>query len=139
MNNIKQAYKKYKLGYLKHLRKLGYGSHSGDFNLFFIKRAFILCWNKPGFHYFWRYWNPGISFLTFKLFHKLGGNHNKFFAIILTFIINGLIHNLIVYPFLGWSFTLPITFLCFGIFTVLSYNSEPFCIKKTGIGLLILL
>lgn len=117
---MRSRYEKYKAGYLQHLKKLGYGDHSGDFDWFFISRAFILCWGKPGFHFFWRYWNPGIGYMTYRLFHQLGGNRHRIPAILITFLVNGLVHNLVLSPFLGWSYTLPVTFLCFGIFSVIS-------------------
>jgi len=117
-------YQRYKSGYLQHLKKLGYGSHTGEFDWFFISRAFILCWAKPGFHCFWRYWNPGIGYMTFRLYHKLGGNKNRIMAILFTFLINGLIHNLVLLPFLGWSITLPATFLFFGVFSVISQKLQ---------------
>ena len=115
---LKNRYDRYKAGYLRHLHKLGYGDHKGDFDLFFIKHAFILCWAKPGFHYFWRYWNPGIGYMTYRLYHTLGGNRRRISAILVTFLVNGLVHNLVLSPFLGWSFTLPAAFLCFGIFSI---------------------
>lgn len=117
-------FQKYQVNYISHLKKLGYGEHKGDFDAFFIKKAFLDCWTQPGFHNFWRYWNPGIGFLMLKTYLAFGGKKKKIFATYMTFIICALAHILIVYPFLGYSYVIPVTFLCFATFTLLSKVSE---------------
>jgi hypothetical protein len=113
-------FKKYKRNYLNHLKKLGYSNHEGDFDLYFVKNAFFISWSKPGFHFFWRHWNPGIAYMTFWIYKYFGGNKNKVIATYMSFIICGLIHNIVVYPFLGWSYTIIVVFICFSTFTLIS-------------------
>lgn len=89
------------------------------------RRGFLECWAEPGFHRFWRVWNPGIAYLVYRLFLRLGGRRRWALPTIASFIGCGLVHNLIVLPFLGWSFTLVTAFTCFGVLTVLSRSLAP--------------
>jgi hypothetical protein len=88
----------------------------------FAWRAFVSCWAEPGFHRFWRVWNPGISYFVHRAYVRLGGRKRWVFATLASFELCGLAHNAVALPFFGrwWSWTLPVAFLCFGIFTVLS-------------------
>ena len=113
-------FQKYQSNYLYHLKKLGYGDHKGDFDAFFVKKAFLDSWTQPGFHNFWRYWNPGIGFLMLKTYIAFGGKKYKIFATYITFIICAVAHITIVYPFLGYSHVIIITFVCFATLTLLS-------------------
>lgn len=81
----------------------------------FFRRAFLESWAQPGFHRFWRVWNPGLGFLTFRMYRVIGGNRRGHVATILTFLGSGMAHSLLVLPALGWSYTIPVTFSCFGI------------------------
>jgi hypothetical protein len=120
---LKSQYTRYVEDYREYLKLRGYGEHVNDW--FFVKRGFLECWFEPGYHHFWQLWNPGIGYFTYRLYRRLGGkglgtrgrqNQN----IILTFLVNGIVHNLIVMIFM-WklSIPLPFTFLAFGVFTVL--------------------
>lgn len=113
-------FQKYQSNYLCHLKKLGYGDHKGDFDVFFVKKAFLDSWTQPGFHNFWRYWNPGIGFLMLKTYKAFGGKKYKIFATYITFIICALAHIIIAYPILGYSYVIIITFICFATLTLLS-------------------
>jgi D-alanyl-lipoteichoic acid acyltransferase DltB (MBOAT superfamily) len=65
-------------------------------------------------------WNPGIGYFAYKFYIFLGGNRRKNFATVAAFVLNGLIHNLVVsLLFWRWDFPLPFTFLSFGIFTLI--------------------
>jgi len=121
----KLLYEDYVRDYKSYLHLRGFGSHHNDW--FFVKRGFIACWFAPGFHRFWQTWNPGIGYFTYRLYlwligKGLSGKHKRNLAIILTFLINGLIHNLVVMIILRrGSIPLPFTFFAMGFFTVISY------------------
>jgi D-alanyl-lipoteichoic acid acyltransferase DltB (MBOAT superfamily) len=103
--------------YRRYLHRRGFTSDTG---WSFARRGFLVCWAEPGFHRFWRLWNPGLGFLTFLLYRRLGGNREAPLSTVATFVLSGIAHNLIVLPWLGWSFTLPVTFGCFGTLVALS-------------------
>ena len=112
-------YNQYVWDYKQYLKSHGFKNHVHD--KFFIKRAFIECWLQPGFHCFWKTWNPGIGYFAYKLYLYFGGNTNRKTATMIAFLINGLIHNLLVSLF--WSrcdFPLPFTFAFFGFLTIIS-------------------
>jgi hypothetical protein len=114
---LTQKYASWVSDYKRYLMLRGYQGHVNDW--FFVKRGFIECWFEPGFHRFWQVWNPGIGYFTYKLYLSIGGNNRQGLGTITTFLINGLIHNIVVIPFLRrWDFPLPFTFLCFGLLTV---------------------
>ena len=114
---LTQKYTSWVSDYKRYLLLRGYQGHVNDW--FFFKRSFLECWWQPGFHRFWQIWNPGISYFTYKLYLSLGGNKRRALGTITAFLINGIVHNLVVIPFLGrWDFPLPFTFLCFGLLTV---------------------
>jgi D-alanyl-lipoteichoic acid acyltransferase DltB (MBOAT superfamily) len=101
----------------------GYGDHLNDGP--FFKRSFLTCWTEPGFHRFWRTWNPGIGYFVFRLYLALGGKRNRVLATLVAFEVCGIAHVLIVYPFLRrWSLVLPVAFLCFGILALVSRGLE---------------
>lgn len=93
----------------------------------FAWRAFVLAWGEPGFHRFWRVWNPGISYFPWRLYVALGGRRRWVSATVLSFLANGLVHNAVALPFfrLWWSWTIPVAFLCFGLLTVASRAVDP--------------
>jgi hypothetical protein len=85
------------------------------------RRGFLECWAEPGFHEFWRVWNPGIAYFVYRLFLRLGGRKHWVVPTVVAFGLCGLIHTLVVAPLLGtWSFSVIVAFLCFGILTVVS-------------------
>jgi hypothetical protein len=121
---FKLLYDDYVQDYKSYLQFRGFGYHHDDW--FFVKRGFIACWYAPGFHRFWHTWNPGIGYFTYRLYLwlngiGLGGERKRSLAILLTFLINGIIHNLVAMIIL-WrcSFPLPFTFFALGVFTVIS-------------------
>jgi hypothetical protein len=92
----------------------------------YVRRSFLECWAEPGFHRFWQVWNPGIAYFVWRLFLRLGGRKRWVAPTILSFLLCGLAHTLIVAPFLGrWSYSVIIAFGCFGVLTVLSRFAEP--------------
>jgi hypothetical protein len=98
----------------------------------FALRAFVLAWAEPGFHRFWRVWNPGISYFPYRVYLLLGGKDRWVLATLGAFVANGLAHNLLVLPFfrLWWSWTIPVAFLCFGILTVVSRLLGPWLAQE---------
>jgi len=102
----------------------GFNSELNDWP--FVRRSFIACWAEPGFHRFWRVWNPGISYFVYRIFVRLGGRKRRDRATVAAFLINGFLHNFVAFPFLWrWSWVLPIAFLFFGVITVLNRKAEP--------------
>lgn len=121
---LRQAYRSYVDGYRHYLQRRGFGNHVHDRH--FVIRAFLVCWARPGLHRFWQVWNPGIGYLTYRLYLALGGHKHAGGATVATFAVNGLVHTLVVCPFFRrWSWTLIVTFLLFGVLTVLSRRLEP--------------
>lgn len=118
------VYDEYVQDYKSYLHLRDFGIHHDDW--FFVKRGFIECWFSPGFHRFWQTWNPGIGYFTHRLYLWLIGigyigKRKRNLAIILTFLINGLIHNLVAMIILRrCSFPLPFTFFAMGLFTVIA-------------------
>jgi hypothetical protein len=71
-------------------------------------------------------WNPGIGYLTFRLYLALGGRARRKRATLATFVVNGLVHTVVACPFFGrWSWTLIVTFLLCGILTIVSRRAGP--------------
>ena len=122
------VYDEYVQDYKSYLHLRGFGIHHDDW--FFVKRGFIECWFAPGFHRFWQTWNPGIGYFTHRLYRwligkGLDGKNRKYLAVLLTFLINGIIHNLVAMIILRrGNFPLPFTFLALGVFTVISSALE---------------
>lgn len=115
-------FKKWENGYRRFARMRGFKTFN---DVAYHKRGFIECWAEPGFHCFWQVWNPGIAYLFYPLFIKLGGLRRWCIPTVLTFTINGLMHTLVIWPFAShWSFTLIATFSLFGILTILSRYLE---------------
>lgn len=121
---LRQGYQRYVGGYRHYLRRRGFGNHLHDRPFFF--RGFLACWAEPGFHRFWQMWNPGIGYLTFRLYLALGGRKHREGATVATFVVNGLVHTIVACPFFHrWSWTLIVAFLLFGLLTILSRKLEP--------------
>jgi len=113
------AYNAYVNDYKRYLKMRGFGDHIHDRN--FVKRGFLECWLQPGFHRFWKVWNPGIGYFAYKLYLAFGGKSRRNIATIASFLVNGLVHNLVVSLILWrWDFPLPFTFALFGFLTVVS-------------------
>jgi len=90
------------------------------------RRGFLECWAEPGFHRFWQVWNPGIAYFVYRLYIRLGGRKHWLVPTLASFILCGLIHTIIVAPFLGrWSFSVIVAFTCFGVLTVISRLLQP--------------
>ncbi|MGD8377684.1 MAG: hypothetical protein PVF68_16240 [Acidobacteriota bacterium] len=108
--------------YRSYLRRRGFAAPDG---WTFVRRGFLEPWFQAGFHRFWRLWNPGLGFLTHALFRALGGARHAIPAKIATFALSGLAHGIIVLALLGWSWTVPSTFMLFGLVSVASERLQP--------------
>lgn len=60
-----------------------------------LRRMFITCWGEPGFHAFWRLWNPYFGYRLFQLYLALGGSRRPVVASLGVFTACGfLLHDL---------------------------------------------
>lgn len=115
--SLRALYPQYVYDYKQYLKLRGFGSHVNDW--VFVKRGFLECWLQPGFHRFWKVWNPGIGYFAFKVYLFWGGKGRRNTATIAVFLINGLVHNLVLNLILWrWDFPLPFTFTLFGVLTI---------------------
>lgn len=110
--------------YNQYLTLRGYDSSSSK--LVILKRALIDSWGEPGFHRFWRVWNPGIGHLLYRLYLLLGGNRARSLSTLLVFILCGILHDAAVMlmfrrPFVAFTTTF---FLC-GALAIGSRFIEP--------------
>lgn len=91
-----------------------------------LKRALVDSWGEPGFHRFWRVWNPGIGHLLYRLYLVLGGNRIGLVATMLVFTLCGLMHDVLVMlmfrrPFVAFT----TAFVFSGVLTVTNRGLEP--------------
>jgi hypothetical protein len=117
--------KRFDRSYNRYLLLRGYDPSSSK--LLILKRALVDSWAEPGFHKFWRVWNPGIGHLLYSLYRFLGGNRNRVLATMLVFATCGLFHDVLVMlifrrPFFAFS----MAFILFGVLSVLNRAAEPF-------------
>jgi hypothetical protein len=80
--------------YNRYLVLRGYDPSSNKLKI--LKRALVDCWGEPGFHAFWRVWNPGVGHLLFRLYLSLGGNRARLTATLLVYILCGMLHDVLV-------------------------------------------
>lgn len=63
----------------------------------FFRRMFVTAWGEPGFHRFWRLWNPLYGYGLFRLYLVLGGNRRPLLASLVVFLACGFfLHDLVV-------------------------------------------
>lgn len=122
---LRTRYDHYVDSYRSYARMRGFTSELNDWP--YHRRGFVECWAQPGFHRFWQVWNPGISYFVYRLFIRLGGRRQWIGPTISAFAICGLVHTVLVAPFLGrWSFSVITAFCLFGALTVLSRYASPY-------------
>lgn len=121
---LRERYERYVASYRAYARMRGFTSEVNDWP--YVRRSFLECWAEPGFHRFWQVWNPGISYFVYRLFLRLGGRRRWVVPTLLSFVLCGVIHTLIVAPFFGeWSYSVITAFACFGALTVVSRLAAP--------------
>ena len=127
LEEIRDAYRKKLSDFETNYRKFAKIRGFKTFNdLAYHRRGFIECWAQPGFHRFWQVWNPGITYFVYCIYLKIGGTKKWTFPMLLSFIICGVLHTVIVFPFMRkWSFSVIGAFACFGILTLLSRKLSP--------------
>jgi hypothetical protein len=63
---------------------------------------FLDCWAEPGFHRFWRVWNPVYGYVLFRLYLYLGGPRRRVSLSLLVFALCGFVaHDLPVSLIVG--------------------------------------
>ena len=77
--------------YPEYLEARGY--HASMPVLRMIRRMFLGCWWEPGFHNFWRAWNPVAGFFLYRLYHLLGGCQNRTLAVVASFLFSGFVFH----------------------------------------------
>jgi hypothetical protein len=114
--------------YIAYTRTRGFKSfNDGPYHI----RGFVTCWAEPGFHKFWQIWNPGIAYFVYCLYIGFGGRKHRIVGTLISFIICGLAHTIIVLPFIQkWSYTVIVAFGCFGILTIISRYLESILKQK---------
>lgn len=110
--------------YNQYLMLRGYDPSSSKFTI--LKRALIESWVEPGFHRFWRLWNPGMGHLLYRLYLVLGGNRTRLIATMLVFTSCGFMHDVLVMlifrrPFAAFT----AAFVLFGLLALISRSLEP--------------
>ena len=110
--------------YSQYLILRGYDPSSSK--LIILRRALVDSWGEPGFHQFWRVWNPGVGHLLYRLYLVLGGNRIRSLSTMLVFTLCGFIYDVLVMlmfrrPFAAFT----AAFLSFGILTVINRSLEP--------------
>ena len=85
---------KFDKSYNRYLILRGYDPSSSKLQI--LKRALFDSWGEPGFHRFWRVWNPGIGHLLYRLYLLVGGNRARLLATMLVFLLCGILHDAVV-------------------------------------------
>ncbi|MGD8245554.1 MAG: hypothetical protein PVG25_05865 [Anaerolineae bacterium] len=110
--------------YNQYLILRGYDASSSKWVI--LKRALVDSWGEPGFHRFWRVWNPGVGHLLFRLYLLFGGNRIRSVSILLVFALCGIMHDALVMlmfrrPFAAFT----AAFVLCGMLAVLNRSLEP--------------
>jgi hypothetical protein len=89
----------------------------------FVRRMCVTAWGEPGFHRFWRLWNPLYGYALFRLYVALGGARRPLVASFVVFVACGFfLHDLWLVPTgakLGFNTT-----LAFAVFWALASLSR---------------
>jgi len=109
--------------YNRYLALRGYDPFSN--RLVILKRALLDSWGEPGFHRFWRVWNPGVGHLLYRLL-LIGGNRARSVATLLVFTLCGVLHDILVMlifrrPFVAFT----AAFLLSGVLAAGNRSLEP--------------
>jgi D-alanyl-lipoteichoic acid acyltransferase DltB (MBOAT superfamily) len=91
-----------------------------------LKRAAFGSLAQPGFHRFWRVYNPAIGYPLFRLYVALGGNRNRAPATLGVFLWCGFLHDVIVMILKWhWSIIFVVAYFCFALLSLLSLKLQP--------------
>jgi hypothetical protein len=90
-----------------------------------IRRSLFESWVQPGFHRFWRVWNPPVGYLLFRFYILLGGNRNRLFSTSLVFALSGALHDVVVFALVPkWGPIITCSYLVFGWLSLLNLKME---------------
>jgi hypothetical protein len=90
-----------------------------------IRRSLFESWAQPGFHRFWRVWNPPVGYLLFRFYILLGGNRNRFISTSIVFAVSGALHDVVVFALVPkWGPIITSSYLVFGWLSLLSLKME---------------
>jgi hypothetical protein len=91
-----------------------------------VRRSLLESWAQPGFHRFWRVWNPPIGYLLFLLYRTLGGNRNRLVATLAVFTVIGALHDLALVALVRrFSLVLTCAYFGFACLSLLSLKLAP--------------
>lgn len=110
------------LGYDDYLRLRGYDP---DRPVAFIRRMFVAPWSEPGFHRFWRLWNPLFGYALYRLFLLVGGSRRPRLASFVTFAASGFVFHDLLRVILGGRASGSTT-LAFVVFWALATTSKVY-------------
>lgn len=112
------------ISFTEFLSRRGYDLRRGSGQ--FLKRMFLESWIQPGFHRFWRVWNPLYGYFLYLLYLLLRGNRNRILATLFVFASCGfLLHDVLAWAITGyWSLTCTFGFLFFGVFALFNRALE---------------
>ena len=112
------------ISFRRYLARRGYDLQAGSGA--FFRRMFLSAWAEPGFHRFWRVWNPLYGYCLFRLYLSLGGSRQRLLATVTVFVASGLLlHDLPVALIRGHvQVTVTAAFLGFAALTLLSRSAE---------------
>lgn len=100
------------ISFQQYLHRRGYDSDAGS--AAFLRRMFVTAWAQPGFHRFWRIWNPLYGYFLFRLYAKLGGRRNHTVSSIAVFLASGFVlHDLPISLLTGRPFLAVTIAFCF--------------------------
>jgi hypothetical protein len=92
-----------------------------------VRRSLFESWTEPGFHRFWRVWNPPVGYPLFCLYRLLGGNRNRVFATLAVFTVTGALHDLAVVALQQrWGVVLTFAYFAFGCLSLISTKLAAF-------------
>ena len=81
------------VGFVQYLERRGFDVRRGP--AAFWWRMFVAVWAEPGFHRFWRVWNPLYGYFLFRLYRLLGGNRRRVVSTVVVFLFSGFVlHDL---------------------------------------------
>ena len=86
-----------------------------------LKKMFSKSFSARNFRLFWNAWNPIYTYvLTYYVYSPLRKKLNKSIALVLTFLINGLFHDIVVLLVLKeTSFNVSKLFILYGLLVLL--------------------
>ena len=86
-----------------------------------LKKMFSKSFTAPNFRSFWNAWNPIYSYvLTYFVYSNLRSIIGKTSALLVTFLINGLFHDIIVFLLLKrTSFNVSKLFIIYGLLVII--------------------